>query len=85
MKQGLKSLLEDLGNKIIPVGRFIIGINPKNENGIIVYPIEEAVLEDPGYMVIGRYETEERTTAVFKCLLDDLLKMNYYYMPNEPM
>lgn len=72
-------------NKILPSGHFVIEINSKNKKEIIVYPIEEAVLEDPGYMVIGRYETEERTTAVFKCLLDDLLKMNYYYMPNGPM
>lgn len=78
-------IINQEGNKILPAGHFVIEINPRDKKEIIVYPIEEAVLEDPGYMVIGRYKTKKKTATVFKCLLDDLLKMNYYYMPDKPM
>lgn len=72
-------IMNQEGNKIVPAECFVIEINSKNE--IIVYLTEEAVLEDPSYMVIGRYETKKRAEAVFKCLLNELAKTNYYYMP----
>lgn len=67
-------ILNQEENMLLPTERLVFEINKANPVEIIAYPVEAMCEDEPSGIVIGKYETEERTKEVF-IILSRLIEM----------
>lgn len=72
-------------NMLLPAERLVFEINKANPVEIIAYPVEAMCEGEPSGIVIGKYETEERTKREFVNLSSAITMQSTraYHMPEK--